>query len=269
MLSIRNNSLEVSILDPVADNERMGTRYCTGGYIFQVTDSQRGELLSGPTFPDSFEPFHGQGIPDAFSRAPLTTTGESNALLLGIGVCDLEADEVVNPCQWAVSKEDFLVRMTTQHVFGDLDLSIDRKVSLSGRTVRSATKVLNESTTSIPIRWFPHPFFPQPETVELCRFNTPVFFPENDGYGFARSGFICRRTKIWDTDHYQALNHEAHSGLYVLQRHPKLGLIAGACSYIPAFLPIWGNERTFSWEPYLECTIAPGQEKSWHIDYIF
>jgi len=49
MYSIANASLTVSILDPIADQGRFGTRYCTGGYIFEVIDCQHGPLMSGPT----------------------------------------------------------------------------------------------------------------------------------------------------------------------------------------------------------------------------
>ena len=35
------------------------------------------------------------------------------------------------------------------------------------------------------------------------------------------------------------------------QNHPSLGLLSAKCSYCPTFFPIWGNGRTFSWEPYL------------------
>jgi len=38
------------------------------------------------------------------------------------------------------------------------------------------------------------------------------------------------------------------------QNHPSLGLLAAKCSYCPTFFPIWGNGRTFSWEPYLVST---------------
>src|SRR5260370_40071349 len=89
MYSIANSSLSVSILDPIADQGRFGTRYCTGGYIFQIDDCQRGALMSGPTYPDRFEALHGQGIPDAFNLAPLgSPAGGAQVLILGIGVCD-------------------------------------------------------------------------------------------------------------------------------------------------------------------------------------
>ena len=71
MYTIQNQNLAITLLDPVADQERFGTRYCTGGYIFQVDDGKVGPLLSGPTYPDSFNVFDGQGIPDAFSHNPL------------------------------------------------------------------------------------------------------------------------------------------------------------------------------------------------------
>ena len=96
MYTLQNDQLSVDVLDPIADVERFGTRYCTGGYIFQVTDAEKGPLLSGPTYPDSFNTFDGQGIPDAFNQSPLkdAKSSDTQALIIGIGLCDLEKNEV-------------------------------------------------------------------------------------------------------------------------------------------------------------------------------
>lgn len=271
MYSISNASLEVSILDPAVDRDRFGTRYCTGGYIFQIRDSRYGDLLTGPTFPDSFNPFDGQGIPDAFNLGPLRDPAGSDAkvLIIGVGLCDLQADQVLEFCQWDVELRKDRISLWTRQTFTNIDFRLERCVSLHGRTVRSTTCLHNNGGRPLAFRWFPHPFFPQTETDELCRLNMRVDFPENAGYELAENGFICRKGWPWDSGHYQALEHTCTGNLIILQRHPKLGLIGGTCSYIPTYLPIWGNPNTFSWEPFLESSVGAGQQRGWYIDYDF
>jgi len=271
MYSLKNDLLEVSILDPVADQARFGTRYCTGGYIYQITDARLGELLSGPTYPDGFNWFDGQGIPDAFNLSPLRepTDSGATALIIGIGLCDLQANQVTDFCRWEVAQAPDHIQMQTRHSFQAFALELERTVRLRRRTVRSLTRLKNTGQRPIPLRWFPHPFYPQPATDELCRVNIPVNFPANANYELAANGFICRQGWPWTDGRYQALDHAAQTNLVVLQKHPALGLVAATCSYVPAFFPIWGNGRTFSWEPFFERTVGAGQEISWWIDYDF
>ncbi len=272
MLTLQNIQLTVEILDPSADQARFGVRYCTGGYIFQVHDASHGPLLSGPTYPDAFNWFDGQGIPDAFNLAPLKT-GESDpvALILGIGLCDLAAKTIQAACQWQIEPTDAAVRFTTQHTFHDWTIELERTVSLLERTVRSETMVRNGGRRPFPLCWFPHPFFPQLPAGhdELIKLNLPVTFPENAGYTLAANGFINRKGWPWAEGRYQALDHQAMTNLIIIQRHPQLGQMTATCSYAPTFFPIWGNQHTFSWEPFLERTIASGQAVSWQIDYDF
>ena len=271
MYCIENGHVTVSLLDPVADQERMGTRYCTGGYIFQVADREHGDLMSGPTYPHSYNNFDGQGMPDAFNLRPLREpkATEPLALILGIGVCDLEQNKVTAWCDWNVDVQAHAVTMTTRQAFGPFTAHLERTVSLSGRTVRSHTRVSNEGRGALPIYWFPHPFYPQPDTDELCKLNLPVRFPENPGYDQAPSRFIRRKGWPWTQGHYQILEHDAEQPLTIIQKHPLLGQVSATCSYRPAFFPIWGNERTFSWEPFLERTLNAQQETTWQIDYDF
>jgi len=271
MYTLTSESLEVSILDPVADQGRFGVRYCTGGYIFQIVDAHHGPLLSGPTYPDDFNWFDGQGIPDAFNLGPLRdqTDPDPRTLIIGVGLCDLPMKQVAEFCRWEVQQQASDISMRTTQAFGRFALELERTVSLHGRTVRSTTRLRNRGAFPIPIRWFPHPFFPHPETDELCRFNIPVSMPANPSYEVAESGFIVRKGWPWEDGRFQSLDHAAQTNLVVLQKHPSLGLVAATCSYIPSFFPIWGNRQTFSWEPYLERTIGAGQETTWWIDYDF
>lgn len=273
MHALNNGLLEVEVLDPERDQERFGTRYCTGGYIFQVTDVKRGPLTSGATYPDSFNVFDGQGMPDAFNMNPLRHPKEPDApaLVIGIGQCDLAANKVLEFCRWEVAVEEAQVRMTTNQSYESYGLELERVVAVLGRTVRSRIRLTVTGRAQVPMRWFPHPFFPQPETDELCWLNAPVRIPpDHEGFVLGANGFIGRRAWPWTKQgYYLPLDHEARSNLVVLQRHPVVGLVTGTCSYAPASFPIWGNERTFSWEPYLEHTVGAGQTLEWQIDYSF
>ena len=53
MLELSNGDLTVTLLDPRSDQRWLGARYCTGGYIFQVSDQAHGDLLSTPARPFS------------------------------------------------------------------------------------------------------------------------------------------------------------------------------------------------------------------------
>ena len=272
MFTLENDQLSIDILDPVADQERMGARYCTGGYIFQITDRDRGPLLTGPTYPDSFNVFDGQGIPDAFNHLSVEdTTGEAQqTLIIGVGQYSTSEKTIEAFCNWDIEQVSGAMFFQTAQTFHDISLRLERKLHLSGRTLLSTTRLKNEGSSKIPVRWYPHPFYPQPNSDELCRFNIDVQFPNNDGYEFAPSGFVARKDwPNWQEGHYQVLDHNAKTNLVVFQKHPIVGLVAATCSYVPGFFPIWGNSNTFSWEPYFEQEVGLAESAEWFIAYEF
>lgn len=270
MYTLSNNQLTVSVLDPVADQARFGVRYCTGGYIYQIEDSRLGNLLSGPTFPDSFNWFDGQGIPDAFNLHPLQAKeGGDTALIIGIGLCNLAERTVSEFCAWDVTQSGNAVRMVTRQEWQSYAVTLERTVTLHERSVLSHTRLINRGGAPLPFRWFPHPFYPQTSSDELLKVSIPVQVGENPGYELATNGFIRRKGWPWDKGYYLALDHSAGRGLTLIQRHPLLGTVTATCSYDPTYFPIWGNPRTFSWEPFLERTVGPGLAAEWQIDYDF
>ena len=121
MLSLSLNSLSVDLLNPAdaRDRGRMGTRYCWGGYIWQVYDQQAGPLLTGPEWPDpSPTPFNGQGLPESFRHTELGTDRalmleDGRGFIIGIGeVAPNDAGEsaVTKPCQWSVTRSARVAR---------------------------------------------------------------------------------------------------------------------------------------------------------------
>jgi hypothetical protein len=268
VFTIRNDDLTLSILDPIADRERFGPRYCTGGYIFQIEDA--GEpVLTGPTYPESFNWFDGQGIPDSFALGPLRppASPDRKALIPGIGLCDLEGRAVLQFCEWAVDNRPDALSFRTEQAWDDFSFELRRTVSLDGRTVSSQTGIRNTGRAQIPLRWFPHPFFPLPDGPDLCALPAPVSLPDGTTYsmgpaGYLRCSDIGRRMSV-------PVACGSSGPLVVLQRHRRLGLIVARFSYPAGHIIVWGNERTFSFEPYLERTVGVGADMEWRVEYHF
>lgn len=269
MLWLSNASLLLSVLDPIADQSRFGARYCTGGYIFQIADQREGDLLSGPTYPYSFNWFDGQGIPDSFRTHIVDPTDPTSPLELGIGIGTInKADgKVTEFCQWEVTESVDTLTFVTAQIFMGWSFRLTRILKLCGRSIVSETQLKNTGKETVPINWFPHPFFPHYITGEACKCNIGVRLPENPGYELLQNGFIKQKDLPWGRGFFQELDFDRGQALTVLQRHPKLGLIAASFSYAPSYFPIWGNKNTFSFEPYLQTDIASGVEVSWTVTY--
>jgi hypothetical protein len=191
--------------------------------------------------------------------------------VLGVGLCDLVGNTVIEPCAWDIEQQSRSVTFRTRHVFQRWGVDLERKVTLEGRTVRSETSVRNTGPERFPIVWFPRPFFPHLPggTDDLIKLNLAVSLLENGGYELSLNGYIRRKGWPWAEGHYQALDIARSTELVVIQRHPFLGQISASRNYAPTYFPIWGNENTFSWEPMLERTIAPAQEAVWQIECDF
>lgn len=285
MYTLKNDQLIVSILDPIADRERLGARYCTGGYIYQVNDAVKGELFAGPEYPAPFpNVFDGQGAPDMFftplMNGEVPVGGE--VACIGVGRVKRTSDkepfdvrfnpEVIEFLPWTVDHSATAISMSTAHTWGDWAYTLTRQVTLSGRTLHSKTSIASQGKAVLPIRWFAHPFFPLPADNVLCRFSQPIHFPQNPGYFLNDSGFICRKP---DSDWtrggwYQPLEYEMNNqSIIIVERHPKVGQVTVTTDFMPGFFPIWGNHTTFSFEPYFIRSLARSESAEWSIEYRF
>jgi hypothetical protein len=283
MYTLANTDLTVSVLDPLADAAREGSRYCTGGYIWQVTDAHQGELLTGPEYPQEPNTFDGQGMPDMFQRAlgaeGVPVGGEVGCIGVGRVRCTSPIEpfdvrhnrEVIEFVHWDIDCAPDSLTMRTEHNFRDWAYRLARIVSLHGRAVHSRTEIHNTGQVPLPVRWFAHPFFPIPEDGVLCRFSIPVSLAENPGYFLNPEGFVTRKTEHnWKRGWYQPVEYQMiGSALTTVEKHPKTGQVTVVADYLPTFLPIWGNDRTFSFEPYFEKELAAGEGAAWSLEYRF
>lgn len=284
MYRLENGSLSVSILDPEADQIRLGSRYCIGGYIYQVTDAANEELFTGPQYPDPYpDSFDGQGAPDMFFTplgAEETPVG-GEVGIIGVGrvrrTSPIEPfyvrhnPEVAEFLSWEVDAGSDAITMHTAQTFRSWAYQLTRQVTLEGRTVHSHTAITSSGEAILPVRWFAHPFFPLTPDRVYCRFSMPVSMPENEGYFIDKAGFICQKPAYdWPRGCYQALTYEKPAGgITITQKHPTVGEVNTTTDFAPDFLPVWSNANTFSFEPYFDVKLKQGERAAWRISYTF
>lgn len=283
MLILQNQTLRVQLLDPVLDQKRLGSRYCTGGYVWQISDLISGDLLSGPQFPDPVPTkFDGQGVPEVFETAMGQDSASINEEVLVIGVGRVIRTSPVQPfhvrdnpevsefCSWEIRQNQNSVLMQTKQNFKNFSLNLIRIVSLNDRTVTSSSVLINTGKESIPLRWFAHPFFPLNKDFVCCKFSRPIQTPQKPGFLIDKNGYlVMSRDYPWSKGLYCPLQMEWGEPLSVKQHHPLLSEINVQLSFPVFSMPVWANANTFSFEPYLDTLVLPGSRREWAIEYRF
>jgi hypothetical protein len=288
MLQLENRDLRVDLLDPAnpADVARQGWRYCWGGYIWQVTDHQRGPLLSGPEFPKA-DPstFNGQGLPESFrhtrrdTQTRLTWTGDTG-LALGAGTLAANPDpsapvsesvRVIAPCSWQIAATPDHYIFQTQQTAAGFSSELTRRIELRDRTISSYSWLTNRGATPLTLQWFPHPFWAL--TAGRARITLPAgtTIPENPGFAVAADGVLTfKRPFVAAGDsQFALLSLPSGRELTLAIDHPQLARITFATSFTPDECPVWANAHTISVEPYLNLSLAPGETRAWHVRHGF
>jgi hypothetical protein len=283
MLALRSPDLLAELLDPADPSERslQGSRYAWGGYVWQVRDARSGTaLLSGPEWPEARpDPFNGQGLPESFRHAawpdqkPLTVF-DGRGFVLGAGEVEPGpggAPVVVRPCDWEVSGDASALSFSTRQAALGWECRIARGVSLAGRTLASATRVENTGSKPLPLHWFAHPFFALTQGVLTCGLPEGYGCEENPGFAMGAGNRLVfrRRFNGLRDGHFQLLTMRGGAPLRAEVSHPGGRAVVLSTDFAPDLCPVWGNGNTWSIEPYLMTTLAPGGSRSWTLRYEF
>lgn len=283
MIFLKNQNLTISILHPNHDQHRFGSRYCTGGYIWQITDNKGSNLLSGPQFPDpNPTKFDGQGVPEVFETAlghDSTDIGD-HVLVIGVGLVLRSSSKspfhvrdnptVVDFCNWELHEKSSSVIMNTKQQYNEYSLELTREISLNQRVVSSRSTLVSTGVKDIPLRWFAHPFFPHTGDLVCCKFSKKVAVPQNQAFFLDENGFLSMQKEYtWSKGFYLPLEISGGDPVSVIQKHPLLNEIKINLNFPVSWLPVWANANTFSFEPYLDTLITPGTALQWSIEYTF
>lgn len=279
MFTLKNEQLTLSILDPIADAALLGSRFCSGGYIYQIEDHQLGKLLSGPSYPDVPSTFDGQGIPEVFEIALGQNTVKQGEDVMVIGTGLVTRVSPVEPfsvrqnlavkehAKYAVEQTANTMTFTTEQQFRDYRLKLVREIHLNQRTVSSKTTITNTGTPEIPVHWFAHPFFPLTKNGQYCHFDLEFELPKNIAFEVIDGWIHTRKDYDLSIGLNVPLNMTLGYPIHARQKHPLLGEVKVECLFPVAFLPVWANQHTFSFEPYFHTILESKNTRSWVIAY--
>jgi hypothetical protein len=220
-------------------------------------------------------------MPDMF-ETPLG--GEEGAIgdevcVIGVGLVEKSSDimpfhprnnpRVTQFCSWEVDTGGDWAVMTASQRFGDKSIKLRREVRLDGGRVLSVNTLTNTGNEIINLSWFAHPFFPINNDLTCGKIIPAVSMPDNAGYEIDGGGVIRMKPDYpWEKGLFQALDVPP-TKLNFTVPHPVVGEISLKTDYDVARCAVWGNSRTFSFEPFMRRAVGPREEASWGVETAF
>ena len=283
MLVLENSELSVELLDPQNDRALLSPRFCSGGYVRQVYDRTGAPLLARPQpTGEPFNPDHGQGMPEGFSRSPGSDSVPHGEPLLVLGVGELTSHResraragtvhTVAFSHWPIHRREAAIEMRTRHEYQDRVIEIERIVELHGRRLSSTTVLRNLSHLPLAFQWFARPIFPLSRSGEICSFiDEPIFLDNHPHFTRTGSRTVAAQAppEIADGAYARVGLPESCERLEAHLPHDAIGEVAMRTDFRPYHLPVWVNAVACSLQPYYQHVVIAGLEERWSLEYTF
>lgn len=278
MLTISNGDIKLHILEPGNDPFVKNPRYCAGAYIWQVEHASKGDLMTGPFWPDQSPPLSdGQGLPDVFQPTlhPVDTPDGDPVLVPGVGwirwhkhvLERRKPDALLEAAKWEWSINGNRFESRTRQEGHGQRFSLQRNIQVNEGSFRLETEIRNTGDKPVHIRMFAHPFFPVPGSDGFC-----CVLPEgcsvqqNPGYELDGFRLIRKPSHDWKEGHFDWIYWPAGKQFEMYQKMPD-GHMSVTSNYEPSTVAVWSNANTFSVEPFIERVIEPGELLEYHTTY--
>jgi hypothetical protein len=121
------------------------------------------------------------------------------------------------------------------------------------------------------LEWFAHPFFALVSGEVQAELSGEAELPANAGFTLASVSLAQKRrfTRADDGHMERGLQLPPNQPLSARFEHSAVTHVQFETSFAPDSCVLWGNDRTFSIEPYLSLDLAPGEQRDWHLTYRF
>ncbi len=279
MLKLANDQLRIDVLDPTANADLLGPRFCAGAFVWQIHDAAAGPLLSGPEGPEPTpDPFNGHGIPEACRDRARSGQAwlwqDDEGFAPGVGTLQRNADGVFisQPCNWHLDIGPTRAEFRSRHAAAGYEAELTRTLELDGRTLQSHSRLTNRGKKPMELEWFAHPFFALDSQGAIAVELPPGASIAPDS-GFLLEANILRGARRYfgkDDGAFTLPDGLTQRTLDVNISHPALkNGIQFNTDFVPSECPIWMNGFTFSIEPYQRLSVATGETREWQLTYVF
>lgn len=277
MFTFANEALAAEMLDPGDDRDRLGPRYCWGGYLHQLRDADGRDLLSGPEYPGRPTAYNGQGAPEVFCYQNYRTKEWMNVegdigIILGIGTIETLADgtpTLGEVCEWDREIDGAVCTMSTEQAAHGWAYHLARRWELRGTTAISTTRIESRGDKPLDVLWYPHPFYPLVEGGMDFHINLPIRMDDNPGFEMNGQTISMTPGFDWNTGRLQWLEGDFGGRLEAVFQHPLTGTVTMRGEFPISHLPLWANAHTISLEPYVRYRVPPEEACQWTVAYEF